>query len=207
VNKAAALVIPAVLLVSLSGCFGGGPGGGGAGGEDAEGEGSGGDGLEGGSTACVIDKNWQLDIADAAAKLAANLTSQGQNVVSSSGEGEQGIYFDQEGIAGSATNLTYTLTVDMGDGLVMTMTQAHAGESGGNWAWQGDAESTMGFDGWSGDYTVTTTSAINGTSTAPSVAELGGELNGQTMTVACDGDTMQTQASGSPFVQVWHATN
>lgn len=204
-NKAAALVIPAVLLVSLSGCFGGG--GGGAGEDDpGSGDGSGdGEVLEGGSTACVIDKNWQLDIADAAAKLAANLTANGQNVISSTGDGEQGIYFDQEGIAGSATNLTYTLVVDMGDGLVMTMTQAHAGESGGNWAWQGDAESAMGFDGWSGDYTVTTTSSINGTSTAPSVAELGGELNGQTMTVACDGDTMETQSSGSPFVQLWHA--
>lgn len=204
-NKAAALVIPAILLVSLSGCFGGGGGAGEGEGDPGSGDGTGGGALEGGSTACVIDKNWQLDIADAAAKLAANLTAKGQNVISSVGEGEQGLYFDQEGIAGSATNLTYTLVIDAGEGLVMTMQQQHAGESGGNWAWQGDAESTMGFDGWDGDYAVTTTTSINGTSTAPSVAELGGELNGQTMTVACNGDTMETQASGSPFVQVWHA--
>lgn len=163
--------------------------------------------LEGGSTACVIDKNWQLDVADTAAKLGATLASNGQTVVSSTGEGEQGIYFDQEGIAGSSTNLTYTVVIDMGDGLVMTMMQAHAGDAGGNWAWQGDADSTIAFDGWAGDYTVTTTTAINGTAADPSVTEMGGGLNSQTMTVSCDGDTMETQASGSPFVQLWHAVD
>jgi hypothetical protein len=197
VNKAAALVLPAVLLVGLSGCF--------PTGDEPDGGGGTGATLEGGSTACVIDKNWQLDVADAAAKLGAHLASTGQNVVSSVGDGEQGIFFDQEGIAGSSTNLTYTLVIDMGDGLVMTMVQQHAGDAGGNWAWEGEEESTMGYDGWTGDYNVTTTTSINGTASEPSVTNLTEGLNGQTMTVSCDGDTMETQASGSPFVQVWHA--
>lgn len=199
-NKAAALVIPALLL-SLGGCFL-------IPGADPSDPGSGdGEVLEGGSTACVIDKNWQLDIVDAAAKLGAQLASGGQTVISSVGEGEQGIYFDQEGIAGSSTDLTYTLVIDMGDGLIMTMTQGHAGDAGGNWAWQGDADSMMAFDGWTGDYAVTTTTSINGTSTEPSVTEMGGGLNGQTMTVSCEGDTMETQATGSPFIQIWHAVD
>jgi hypothetical protein len=138
VTKAAALVIPAVLLIGLSGCF--------PTGEAPEGDGGAGEELEGGSTACVIDKDWHLDIADAATKLGAQLASNGLSVQSSTGEGDQSFYFDQEGIAGSSTNLTYTMVVDMGDGLVMTMAQHHEGAPGGNWAWDGEAESTIVFD-------------------------------------------------------------
>ena len=197
-NKAAALVIPAVLLVSLTGCFGDPA-------DDPDGGTSAGDELAGGSTACVIDKDWHLDIADAAAKLGAQLSSNGLNVVSSNGEGNQSFYFDQEGIVGSSTNLSYTMVIDMGDGLVMTMVQHHQGDPGGNWAWDGEAESTIVFDGWNGDYTVTTDTSINGTAAPTSTAPIGSGLDGQAMTVSCDGDTMETQAAGSPFVQVWHA--
>ncbi len=201
-NKAAALVMPAVLLFSLSGCFliGGGSGSG-----DPDADGSGGGDLEGGSNACIIDKDWQLDVQDGANKLAEQLSSNGLTVTSATGEGEMGIYFDQEGIAGSATNLTYTLVVDMGDGGVMTMTQHHEGAPGGNWAWEGEAESTIGFSDWSSDYTVTTDTSINGTAAPTSVSPMGGGLDGQTMTVSCNGDTLETQAAGSPFVQLWHA--
>ena len=205
VNKAAALVIPAVLLFSLSGCFllGGGSGTGDA---DSDSDGSaGGDDREGGSTACLIDKNWQLDVQDAAEKLGEQIASNGLTVISATGEGGQEIFFDQEGFAGSASDLTYTLVVDMTDGLLMTMTQHHEGAPGGNWAWEGDSESTISFSDWSSDYTVTTDTSINGTAAPTSVVPMGGGLDGQTMTVSCDGDTMETQAAGSPFVQVWHA--
>ena len=201
-NKAAALIIPTALLFSLSGCF---LLGGGSGTPSGDPAGEGGDELEGGSTACIIDKDWQLDVQDGATKLAEQLSSNGLNVTSATGEGEMGIYFDQEGIAGSAADLTYTLVVDMGDGLVMTMAQHHEGAPGGNWAWEGEEESTIGFTDWSGDYTVTTDTSINGTAAPTSVAPVGGGLDGQTMTVSCHGDTMETQAAGSPFVQVWHA--
>ena len=200
-NKAAALVLPAVLLVSLAGCF---PTGGS--GDDPEGDGgSGGDDLAGGPAACIIDKDWHLDLADAATKLGDELTSKGLNVQSAVGEGDQSFHFSQEGVATSSTNLTYTMVVDMGDGLVMTMAQHHEGSPGGNWAWDGSADSTVIFDGWSGDYTVTTDTSINGTSAPTSTTPTGGGLDGQSMTISCDGDTMQTQAEGSPFVQVWHA--
>lgn len=207
-TKAAALVIPAVLLFSLSGCFllggGSGSGGSGSGGPGIDGSTSG-EALEGGSTACIVDKDWQLDVPDAAAKLGAQLASNGLTVISATGEGEQGIFFDQEGIAGSASDVTYTLVVDMGEGLLMTMTQHHTGAPGGSWAWEGDEESTIGFSDWSSDYTVTTDTSINGTAAPTSVAPMGGGLDGQTMTVSCSGDTMETQAAGSPFVQLWHA--
>lgn len=201
-NKAAALLIPTALLFGLSGCF---LTGGGGGATPEPGGSAAGDELEGGSTACLIDKEWHLDVADAATKLGAYLTTNGLNVTSATGAGDQSFVFDQEGYAGSATDLTYTLVVDMGDGLVMTMAQHHQGNPGGNWAWDGEAESAVVFEGWENDYTVTTDVSINGTAAPSSVAPPASGLDGQSMTVSCDGDTLETQAEGSPFVQVWHA--
>jgi hypothetical protein len=54
---------------------------------------------------------------------------------------------------------------------------------------------------------VTTDTSINGTAAPTSTAPTGGGLDGQAMTVSCDGDTLETQATGSPFVQVWHAAS
>ena len=203
------LLATPVLLFTLAGCtLIGGGGGDGSGSSDGDGS-SGGEGsaeLEGGSTACIIDKDWQLDVDDAAAKLLAYMRDNGGlNVISTTGEGSQGIYFDQEGYAGSATSLSYTIVVDMEDGLTMTMVQHHEGSPGGNWAWDGEDESTIVYEGWSGDYVVTTDTSINGTAAPTSTSPMGGGLDGQSMTVSCDGDTLTTQADGSPFTQVWHA--
>jgi len=190
-----------VLVLALAGCTPGGT-------TPAEDDGSsGGEELEGGSTACVIDRNWELDIADMAAQLGENLSSNGLAVVSSTGAGESGLYFDQEGYAGSATNASYTIVIDMGDGLVMTMVQHHEGSPGGNWAWDGESESTMVFEGWSGELVITTDTSINGTAAPTSTTPMGTGLDGQSLTVSCDGDTLVTQSAGSPFTSTWHAAD
>ena len=203
-----ALLVP-VLLLSLAGCtlLGGGGGGDGEGGSADDDRSSGGEELEGGSTACVIDRDWQLDVADMAAQLGENIASGGVTVVSSTASGESSIYFDQEGYAGSATNVTYTIVIDAGDGLVMTMMQNHAGSPGGNWAWDGESESTMIFDEWAGEVVITTDTTINGTPAPTSTTPLEGGFGGQSMTVSCDGDTLVTQSEGSPFISTWHAAD
>ena len=198
-----AYLLSPLLVLSLAGCTLLGGGGGGDGTED-DGS-SGGEELDGGSTACVIDKNWELDIADMAAQLGENLSSNGLNVISSTGAGEAGIYFDQEGYAGSGTSVAYTIVVDMGDGLVMTMVQHHDGSPGGNWAWDGDSDSTIVFDGWTGELVITTDTSINGMAAPTSTTPMGTGLDGQAMTVSCDGDTLVTQSEGSPFTSTWHA--
>jgi hypothetical protein len=203
-NKTFALA--PLLILSLAGCtlLGGG------GGADPEGdESSGGEGsseeLEGGSTACVIDRDWQLDVADMAAQLGEQIASGGVTVISSTAAGSSGIYFDQEGYAGSATDVSYTIVVDVGDGLIMTMVQHHGGQPGGNWAWDGESESTMLFDDWNGEVVITTDTSINGTAAPTSTTPLEGGFGGQSMTVSCDGDTLVTQSEGSPFTSTWHA--
>jgi hypothetical protein len=201
-----ALVTIPLLVLGLSGCtlLGGGGGGGGAS-EGSSGAGStGGEELAGGSTACIMDRNWSLDIDDSAAKLEAYMLENGLTVVETTAVGEQLIWFDEIGTAGSATDLTYTMIADMGDGLTMTMTQRHEGSPFGQWAWDGSADSTIVFNEWSDDYLITTDTSINGTSAPTSTTPMSGGLSGQTMTVSCDGDTLTTQAEGSPFTQVWH---
>lgn len=208
-----ALVAVPLLVLALSGCTllgGSGPGGGGSGGsldDPASEESAGGEELEAGSTACLMDREWNLDVAEAATQLGDAMTANGQSVVSSTGEGSQSIWFDQEGFAGSATSLTYTLVVNMEDGLVLTMAQHHEGAPGGEWAWEGEEDSMLTFTAWTGDYVVTTDMSINGTASSTSTVNTGGlaELAGTSMTVSCDGDTLTTQATGSPFAQHWTA--
>ncbi len=200
-----AYAIAPLLLLTLSGCTL--LGGGGSTPVDGDPDSSGGDtgALDGGSTACIMDRNWSLDIDDAAAKLGAFILENGLTVVESTGSGEQLIWFDEIGTAGSATDVTYTITADMGEGAMMTMTQHHAGSPYGQWAWDGDSESTVVFDEWSDDYVITTDTTIDGVSVPTSTTPMTGGLDGQTMTVSCSGDTLETQAEGSPFTQVWHA--
>lgn len=200
-----ALVAVPLLVLALSGCtLLGGGGGGGTPADPASGETAGGEELEGGSTACIMDRNWSLDVEDAAQKLEAYMLDNGLTVVETTGVGEQLIWFDEIGTAGSATDLTYTMTVDMGNGQTMTMVQHHEGRPSGQWGWDGSTDSTIVFDEWSDDYVVTTDTLINGTAAPTSTTPMTGGLSGQTMTVSCDGDTLSTQAEGSPFTQVWH---
>lgn len=84
------------------------------------------------------------------------------------------------------------------------MVQHHEGSPSGQWGWDGSTDSTIVFDEWSDDYVVTTDTSINGTAAPTTTTPMGGGLSGQTMTVSCDGDTLTTQAEGSPFTQVWH---
>ncbi len=200
-----ALLVP-LMLLALSGCtlIGGGSAGS-AGGDGT----SGGEATElaGGSTACIMDRNWSLDIDDAAQQLGAYMREAGLVVVDTVGTGEQLIWFDEIGTAGSATDVTYTATVDMGDGLTMVVVQNHAGSPYGTWAWDGGSESTIIFDDWSDDYVVTNTTTINGIATPTSTTPMSAGLNGASMTVSCDGDSMTTQAEGSPFTQLWHAAD
>jgi hypothetical protein len=203
-----ALTVP-LLLLALTACT---PGIGGAGGDPSAAssdEPAASDDLGPVLTDCVVG-DWHADVNDLAAQLGANLASNGLNVVSSTASGTQDVAIDGEGYLGFANNMTFVITIDMGDGLVMTLTQTHTGSTGADWAWDGDApaDDTSGrmvFTNFTNtDYDVHNTIAINGVAsdqTFPMPEQPAGDVP---LAVVCEGDTMTTKADPSPFTTTWN---
>ena len=205
------LVLPLAALFALTACTPG-IGGGGSGGDpsgDSSDDPAASDDLGPVLTDCVTG-DWTADVNDLAAQLGANLASNGLNVVSSTASGTQDVAIDGEGFLGFGNDMTFVITIDMGDGLVMTLTQTHTGSTGADWAWDGEApaDDTSGrmvFSNFTNSgYEVHSTVAINGTAseqTVPMPAQPAGDVP---LAVGCEGDTMTTKADASPFTTTWH---
>ena len=97
------------------------------------------------------------------------MTSSGSPITSVTATGNQDLAIDETGVLGFGNNMTFVSTAGLGDGLVMTITQTHAGGVGADWAWDGDAEGdVMVFDNFNdSEYVITTVVDINGTATDP----------------------------------------
>lgn len=207
-RTATALAVPFLALLALTGCT---PGGGGSGNDpssDPSDEPAASGELGPVLTDCV-NGDWTADLNDLAAQLGANLASNGVNVVSSTASGTQDVAIDGEGYLGFGNDMTFVITIDMGDGLVMTLTQTHTGSTGADWAWDGDApaDDTSGRMVFSNfmntDYNVQNTVAINGVAsdqTFPIPEQPAGDVP---LAVSCEGDTMTTKADVSPFTTTW----
>jgi hypothetical protein len=208
-RTATALAVPLLLLV-LAACTpaDGDP--------DADGSGSGSssepsadDGAGPVLSSCV-DGDWSADLADLAQQLGDSLAGNGMSVVSTQASGSQEVSIAGEGVIGYASDSEYVIAVDMGDGLTMTVTQHHEGTMGADWAWDGSAEpsdtgGTMIFENFDATaYKILNTTEMNGqvSETVIPVSDAGyGDVP---MVVTCTGDTMTTQAQGSPFTTTWH---
>jgi hypothetical protein len=198
---AAALVVPALVALTLAAC---GDDDGGSGGSTHSPAASGGN-----STGCLIHKTWKLDVADAASQVGAYLATKGLHVVSSTGSGSQTFKFTQEGQATSTTDLTYIITVDE-SGHALVVTQKHTGDTGGGWAWLAETDGSsrkLTFTNWdSSSYAVQNTVAIDGvSSSAPVDLPDDSNLNGTNMAVTCSGNHLTTKVDASPFTQKWTA--
>lgn len=206
-SSAAVLVAPLVVLLALTGCS---PGGSGGAPGDGPGDGPGSVPADGGTasgrsdTGCLSERNWNLDVADAAAQLLANLQAAGSPAVSATGTGSQQIFFSQSGEMGSTTDVTFVIVMPMDSGLTMTMTQHQTGPANGDWAWIDDTN-VVGFSDWVSGYQVTTTVDINGTPSTTEFPLPSSDSAGTNMTVVCSGDSLTTKAEGSPFTQNWTA--
>ncbi|HPG75168.1 MAG TPA: hypothetical protein PLU61_03175, partial [Rhodoglobus sp.] len=136
-HRAVSLAAAAALLLTLAGCsLGGGeePGSSGTDSGSSTGTDS---GAGAGAASCVEDRTWVLDTDDLAAQLATQMSASGMTVTESTAEGRQSIEFASDGTASSSVDVTYTLTVDSGDGIVITVVQTHSGEPHGQWEWVG----------------------------------------------------------------------
>ncbi len=190
--------LAAATVLVLTGCFGGS-------GDGGSSDGSGSDPSDGpdlggaGSIAECLDGSWDLDEAALAEDLGENLSSGGTiDVVSSEASG--GVHLNVDGADMTyVSDVTYTITIDMGDGLTMIVNQLQAGESSGSWSIDGDQ---VVFEDWESGITVTNDITINGQSTS-SGFDLPSTGDGVPMAVTCDGDTLTTHPDASPFTSVW----
>lgn len=195
--------LAAAALLVLSGCFGGTGGDGGTGGTGATG-GSGSDGSagsDGGSSGIgdCLQGAWDLDEQALAQDLGENLSQGGTiNVLSSEASG--GVHLTVDGADMSyVSDVTYTITVDMGEGLTMIVNQLQAGESSGQWSLDADQ---VTFENWVTGITITNDITINGQS-ASAASPLPETGDGVPMAVTCDGDVLTTHPDASPFTSVW----
>jgi len=151
---------------------------------------------------------WAADINELAAQLGASLTDSGLAVVSSTGAGTQELSVDQEGYLGIAVDMTFTIVIDMSDGLVMQVDQHQTGQAGADWAWDAssdEASGTIAFSNFNdSEYHVDTTVSINGQAGDSSVPIDASALADVPMHVECSGDTMVTTQAPSPFHTTWH---
>jgi hypothetical protein len=196
-NRTMTVLAVSALLVTMTGCAGGG-GDGGSGTPVAE---------DGGpsTTECLSGKTWVLDIDDLAGQLAAQLRSGGLNVIETIAEGRQTFEFTETGEASSSVDVTYTMTVDSGEGIVITIVQTHGGEPSGEWAWLGDTE-TVTFSNWdNAGYSVQNTVLVNGVGSDAPIEVPSDTLGGTDMLTDCSGTTLSTQVEASPFTQHWNA--
>jgi hypothetical protein len=195
-----ALIVAPLILLALTACGTGGTGTGGTG------DGSGGE-ADGGvsTTECIAGKTWVLDLDDSASQLGAQLASGGLNVTQSEGEGRQTFTFDDDGHAIATIDVTYTITVDSGDGIVITLVQTHAGEPFGEWAWLDDS-TTISFADWdNAGYSIQNTVLVNGTAGDFPITVPDETLGETDMETECSGSTLTTHVEASPFTQHWNA--
>lgn len=209
-----AFAVTFAAVVALAGCTPDGSGGDeGSGG----GEGRGGASADPGAGAALgpvltdcVNGDWHADLTDLASQLGAQLAAGGLTVTGSSATGTQDLSIDGEGFLGFANAMTFTIAVDMSNGLVMTVDQAHSGQIGADWAWDGgstadDQHGVMVFDNFNDSaYTVTTTIAINGQASDSSIPIPSTAAGNVPIEVSCTGDTLTTHPQASPFTTTWH---
>lgn len=158
-------------------------------------------------TGCLVDRVWHLDVPDLAGQLAAQLQSTGMPVVSSEGTGQMTFIFSEDTLATTEGDVTFTVGVQQPDAPAMTVSQRQLGSAYGSWLWDGATPNLMAFEDWESTFTVDLTVSIEGTSVDIPLELPDPVAGGVNMTTTCVGDTLATNAEGSPFTQFWTTTD
>jgi len=192
--------LAAATLLVLTGCFGGSAGTGGTDGSGADGEGSsgpdGGTGGSGGLAEC-LQGSWDLDEQDLARQLAESMSG-GVTVLSSEASGGVHLTVDGDQMR-YVSDVTYTMTIDGGDGLILINNQLQAGESSGTWSVEDDM---VVFSEWTTGITITNTVTIEGQSST-TTSELPQGEEGAPTDLTCDGDLLTSKPAASPYTAVY----
>lgn len=187
---AAGIGLPALLIVTLSGCFPGGSGGSASPGPA---------GLAG----CVQGHTWHLDVEDAASQLATHFQGTGLSVTSVTGTGEQTMKWDADGATDIETNnLTYDIAIAQSASINLELKQVHNGPATGTFTIEGTTAVPSDWD--ASAYTVTTQSTINGVAGPAGAIDLpNDELGGVELSLTCSGTTLTTLANDGIITWKW----
>lgn len=196
-SLAAAIIAPAILLLALTGCTPGGtstPDDDGAATSAPEG---------GGDAGCAPGHVWSVDVDDMATQLHQQYLDSGLPARETTAVGSQVLDWGADGTIQLETDYTFTVIADLGEGLVMTMDQHHAGPTTGVLTIEGDLATPSDFD--SSGYVVTTTVDINGSaSESPvEVPATGWGEGADLQIVSCSDTTLETFAVGGIVTQTW----
>lgn len=190
--------LAATALLLLTGCFGGTGGGTEPGADGSSGAESGGAESGAGGVAGCLQGSWDLDEAALARDLGAQMSSSGLTVVSAEASGPVRLVVAGDEVT-YISDVTFTLEVDMGDGLTMIVSQLQAGESSGRFSVDGDQ---VVFADWVSGIAITNDVTVGG-ETSSAAIELPESGDGVPMSVVCDGDRLTTHPEGTPFTSVW----
>jgi hypothetical protein len=157
------------------------------------------DTVPGGAASC-LDGSWNLDEQALANDLGENIAATGAAVISSEATG--GAHMTVSGDTMTwVSDVTYTMAIDLGDGLTLVTNQLQVGESSGHWSVERDQ---VVFSDWEAGITITNDATINGMPAGTTTTELPTTGEGVPMTVTCEGDSLSTHPEGSPFTSYWN---
>lgn len=212
-TRTASVLTACLVLLTVAGCAGPGgeapaPGGEAPGDHGTASEAPGAPDAGSGLSSCV-EGTWAADLDDLARQLGDTLAGNGMNIVESGADGTQEVAVGGDGVIDFSSDATLRVTVDMGDGLEMTISQQHLGTTHADWTWHdsaaSDSDATMRFENVdSSHYAIHNTTEVGGrvSETEIPVSAVGfGEVP---LLVTCTGDTMTTTAEVSPFTTTWH---
>jgi len=136
--------------------------------------------------------------------MAIELASDGLEVTEYTGIGQHTFTLSDAGEASMSVDMTFSLTATSAAGPEISVVQIHTGEPFGSWGWVGDAN-VLEFGDWNdGGYEVQNITAINGVNVAESPIPLPADpLGDADLTVVCEGSSMSTQSTGSPYTHHW----
>lgn len=159
-----------------------------------------------GIESCMIGE-WQADVADLAIQLGEQMTASGVSVAASDGIGEQRMSFRADGTLHFATDMTFVLSVDLGDGTLMTMTQHHTGDVAAAWEWSGEPTADTGLLGFSdfdsSGYNVQSTIEVDGVSSDAAFTPPNMAAADVPTRVSCANGMLTTHPEGTPFATSW----
>jgi hypothetical protein len=115
--------------------------------------------------------------------------------------------FSDDTLVTSQGDVTFTIGVQQPDAPLMTVSQRQHGGGFGSWFWDGSTPNLMVFEDWENNYSTDLTISIEGSTVEVPIELPDPVAGGSNMTTTCVGDTLATNAEGSPFTQFWTTTD